>query len=74
MWEKIEHMEKRNARRERKAGGDGKFKVAPVTEDKDDGDASLDGAKNKKRSCVWWGRGSIRRCKPLSRPGLEMCM
>ena len=43
-------MERRNARREREAGGDGKFKVAPVTEDKDDGDASLDGVKNKKRT------------------------
>jgi hypothetical protein len=42
-------MERRNARREHKAGGDGKFKVAPVTKDKDDGDASLDRAKNKKR-------------------------
>ncbi len=42
-------MERRNARRECKAGGDGKFKVAPVTEDKDNGDTSLDGAKNKKR-------------------------
>jgi hypothetical protein len=42
-------MERRNARRERKDGGDGKFKVARVTEDKDYGDASLDGAKNKKR-------------------------
>ena len=42
-------MERRNARREREAGGDGKFKVAPVTKDKDNGDASLDGAKNKKR-------------------------
>ncbi len=42
-------MERRNARRERKAGGDGKFKAALVTKDKDDGDASLDWAKNKKR-------------------------
>jgi hypothetical protein len=42
-------MERRNARRKCKAGGDGKFKVAPVTEDKDDGDASLDREKNKKR-------------------------
>ena len=42
-------MERRNARRERKAGGECEFKVAPVTEDKDDGDASLGRAKNMKR-------------------------
>jgi hypothetical protein len=42
-------MERRNARRECEARGDGKFKAAPVTKDKDNGDASLDGAKNKKR-------------------------
>jgi hypothetical protein len=42
-------MERRNARRECKAGGDGKFKVASVTKNKEDGDASLDEAKNKKR-------------------------
>ncbi len=42
-------MERRNARREHKAGGDGEFKVAPVSKDKDNEDASLDGAKNKKR-------------------------
>jgi hypothetical protein len=45
-------MERRNARRKRKAGGDGEFKVTPVTKDKDNGDASLDGAKNKKRK-LW---------------------
>jgi hypothetical protein len=42
-------MERRNARRECKAGREGKFKVALVTKDKDDRDASLDEAKNKKR-------------------------
>ncbi len=42
-------MERRNARREREAGGNGKFKVSLVTKDKDNGHVSLDGAKNKKR-------------------------
>jgi hypothetical protein len=42
-------MERRNARRERKAGGDGKFNVARITKDKDNGDASLDGAKKNKK-------------------------
>ncbi len=45
----IERMERRNARREREAGGDGEFKVAPVTEDEDGDDTSLDGVENKKR-------------------------
>ena len=46
----IERMERRDARREREAGGDGGFKVAPVTEDEDGDDASLDGtAKGAKR-------------------------
>jgi hypothetical protein len=42
-------MERRNSRREHEARRDGEFKVAPETVDKDNGDASLDGAKNKKR-------------------------
>ncbi len=42
-------MERGIARREREAGGGSEFKVAPVTKYKDDGDTSLDGAKNKKR-------------------------
>ncbi|KAL3800050.1 hypothetical protein ACHAW5_003698 [Stephanodiscus triporus] len=45
----IERMERRNARREREAGGDGEFKVTPVTEDEDGDDMSMDGVKKKKK-------------------------
>jgi len=43
----IERMERRNARREREAGMEGGFKVAPV---EDDDDMSLDGAGGGKKS------------------------
>ena len=42
----IERMERRNARREREAGMDGDFKVAPVT---DDDDANFDEGPGKKK-------------------------
>ncbi len=43
----IERLERRNARREREAGADGGFKVAPVADDEDD-DVNLDGKSKKK--------------------------